>query len=240
MFELRFYSRVRYQAAAVLLLSALAGGFCAAVAGFSPLEARLTDFLRAQIGDRTEDPAATASIEIRGPRIDHAVCHTPQPFLPRQGQRMKGAMTVGVRCPGDRPATLYFQAYVRTLASYVVAARALAPDTRLTAADVRQIRGDTTRLSPALAHYPGALIGQVTVRRIGQGMPLTTDMVRRPELIRRGQRVRVVADGRGFSITTHGQALNAAAQGQSVRVKTDAGRVVTGTGTAENTVTLRR
>jgi flagella basal body P-ring formation protein FlgA len=43
-----------------------------------------------------------------------------------------------------------------------------------------------------------------------------------------GDTVRVLARGDGFSVSGEGQALGAGIEGQSVRVRTESGRVLTG------------
>ena len=54
-----------------------------------------------------------------------AACTTLEPFMPT-GARC-GAATVGVRCAGERPWTVYLQAKVTVQATYYVAARQIAP-----------------------------------------------------------------------------------------------------------------
>ena len=51
-----------------------------------------------------------------------------------------------------------------------------------------------------------------------------------------GDRVKVVAAGPGFRIGTEGQALTRGLDGQSVRVRTEGGRVLTGTAVGEREV----
>ncbi|RAE77565.1 flagellar basal body P-ring formation protein FlgA, partial [Burkholderia multivorans] len=54
-----------------------------------------------------------------------AACTTLEPFLPT-GARLWGRTTVGVRCAGERPWTVYLQAKVTVHATYYVAARQIA------------------------------------------------------------------------------------------------------------------
>jgi len=49
----------------------------------------------------------------------------------------------------------------------------------------------------------------------------------------------VVYSGQGFNISTNGRALGSAADGQSVRVQTDAGRIVQGTARPGRIVEMR-
>ncbi len=54
-----------------------------------------------------------------------------------------------------------------------------------------------------------------------------------------GQSVHVVADGAGFAISADGSAMNNAAPGQQVRVKTASGQIITGIVKDSQTVEIR-
>ena len=156
-----------------------------------------------------------------------AACSTLEPFLPA-GSRLWGRTTVGVRCSGDRPWTLYLQARVSVMATYYLAARAVAPGEVLTAADLIPRDGDLTTMPQAIVTDPSQAVGAVTLSRIAAGLPLRTDMLRGAGAVVIGQTVHVVTGGAGFSISAEGSAMNNAAPGQQVRVKTAGGQIISG------------
>jgi flagella basal body P-ring formation protein FlgA len=156
-----------------------------------------------------------------------AACDSLQPFMPT-GARLWGRTTVGVRCAGERPWTIYLQARVALHATYYLAARAMAPGEVLTAADLVAREGDLTGLPQAIVTDPSQAIGSVSLTRIAGGMPLRRDMLKSASAITIGQTVRVVAAGNGFSISAEGSAMNNASPGQQVRVKTANGQVISG------------
>ncbi|SOE48212.1 flagella basal body P-ring formation protein FlgA [Burkholderia sp. D7] len=156
-----------------------------------------------------------------------AACSTLEPFLPA-GSRLWGRTTVGVRCSGDRPWTLYLQARVSVMATYYLAARAVAPGEVLTAADLIPRDGDLTAMPQAVVTDPSQAVGAVTLSRIAAGLPLRTDMLRGAGAVVIGQTVRVVTGGAGFSISAEGSVMNNAAPGQQVRVKTAGGQIISG------------
>ena len=195
----------------------------------------LTDYLRTQApldGD--------VDVSVTMPRVNMPACHNPRPFLPGRNPRIAGNITVGVQCPGDRPATRYFQARVTVIADYYVAARDLMPGDVLGMGDIRREQGDLSRLPGNIATSADRLLGMSVSRRVASGRPLGESMVRQPLAVKRGELVRVVAVGPGFSITTEGKALNAAPLGGDVRVSTQEGSIVIGRSTNENTVTITR
>ena len=154
-------------------------------------------------------------------------CSTLEPFLPA-GSRLWGRTTVGVRCSGDRPWTLYLQARVSVMATYYLAARAVAPGEVLTAADLIPRDGDLTTMPQAIVTDPSQAVGAVTLSRLAAGLPLRTDMLRGAGAVVIGQSVHVVTSGAGFSISAEGSAMNNAAPGQQVRVKTAGGQIISG------------
>ncbi|MDR5737169.1 flagellar basal body P-ring formation chaperone FlgA [Caballeronia sp. LZ016] len=167
-----------------------------------------------------------------------AACTALDPFMPT-GARLWGRVTVGVRCVGERPWTLYVQARVSINATYYVAARAVAPGEVLGNADLVARDGDLTAMPQAVVTDPSQAVGAVTLSRVPAGLPLRTDMLRAASSVAIGQTVRVVTDGSGFSISSEGSAMNNATPGQQVRVKTAGGQIVTGVVKDSQTVEIR-
>ncbi|KWZ36222.1 flagellar basal body P-ring formation chaperone FlgA [Burkholderia anthina] len=167
----------------------------------------------------------TATVTTAFPR-GLAACTTLEPFLPT-GARLWGRTTVGVRCAGERPWTVYLQAKVAVQATYYVAARQIAPGEPLSAADLVARDGDLTVLPLAVITDPAQAIGATALARISAGLPLRQDMLKSAASVSAGQTVRVVATGPGFTISAEGSALANAAPGQSVRVRMAAGQIVT-------------
>ena len=156
-----------------------------------------------------------------------AACTSLEPFMP-SGARLWGRLTVGVRCAGERPWTIYLQARISLHATYYLAARAMAPGEVLSAADLVARDGDLTGLPQAIVTDPSQAVGSVSLVRIASGMPLRRDMLRSASAVVFGQTVRVVAAGDGFSISSEGSAMNNASPGQQVRVKTANGQIISG------------
>jgi flagella basal body P-ring formation protein FlgA len=156
-----------------------------------------------------------------------AACTTLEPFMPT-GTRLWGRTTVGVRCAGEHPWTLYMQARISLHATYYLASRAIAPGEILTAADLVARDGDLTNMPQAIVTEPSQAVGSVALMRMAAGLPLRQDMLRSASSVSIGQTVKVIAQGQGFAISSEGSAMNNAAPGQPVRVKTAAGQIIQG------------
>jgi flagellar basal body P-ring formation protein FlgA len=167
-----------------------------------------------------------------------APCSALDPFMPT-GARLWGRVTVGVRCVGDRPWTMYVQARISVNATYYLAARAIAPGDVLTQADLVARDGDLTAMPQAVITDPAQAVGATALARIGANLPLRSDMLRASSAVSVGQSVHVVADGAGFAISAEGSVMNNASPGQQVRVKTASGQVITGIVKDSQTVEIR-
>jgi flagella basal body P-ring formation protein FlgA len=64
-------------------------------------------------------------------------------------------------------------------------------------------------------------------------------MLRPPALFAVGADVRVMVNGGGFSVTSSGKAMSAAGEGQTVRVRMDNGRLISGVVNPEGVVLVQ-
>jgi flagellar basal body P-ring formation protein FlgA len=156
-----------------------------------------------------------------------AACTTLEPFMPT-GARLWGRTTVGVRCAGAKPWTLYLQAQISIEATYFLAARQIEPGSVVTAQDLLARNGDLSNLPRAVITDPSQAVGSTALSRISAGMPLRQDLLKSASAVTIGQTVRVVAQGQGFAISSEGSAMNNASPGQQVRVKMAGGQVISG------------
>lgn len=156
-----------------------------------------------------------------------AACATLEPFMPT-GARLWGTTSVGVRCAGARPWTLYLQARIAIESTYYLAARQIEPGTVVTTQDLLAREGNLANLPRAIITDPQQAIGATATVRIGAGMPLRQDLLKSASAVTIGQTVHVVAKGEGFQISSDGSAMNNAAPGQQVRVKMGGGQIISG------------
>ncbi|CAB3778568.1 flagellar basal body P-ring formation chaperone FlgA [Pararobbsia alpina] len=192
------------------------------------------DFLRQQAAGLPGRVTLTiAPIAPRG----LAACDNLQAFM-APGAPMWGRTTVGVRCTGEKPWTIYALARVSVQATYYVAGRSISPGDVIQMVDLVPREGDLSVMPRAIVTDPSQVVGAVAENRISAGFPLRSDLIRSPQAIQLGQTVKVIAQGDGFSISADGNAMNNASPGQQVRVKMSGGQMVVGTASGKGVVQI--
>jgi flagella basal body P-ring formation protein FlgA len=174
------------------------------------------------IGGRAE-----VTVGALDPRIDLSACTRLEPFVP-PGARLWGRAWIGVRCTEGPALTAYFPVHVKLFGSALLAGRAFAAGTSLAPADVRLEEVELTREPPGALADPSFVGGKVLARPIAAGQVLRAEHFRAPPAVAAGDSVKLVYAGTGFTVSTEGRAIGAAAAGQPVRVQTGTGKTLSG------------
>lgn len=155
-------------------------------------------------------------------------CPELEPFIPTGG-RLWGKTSVGVRCNSPSATwTIYVQTEVNVMANVLQVARPVSTGQILTHEDITLQNVDLTQMPDGLFTDAAQVIGKVATTNLTTGQPLRSQMLRAPYVVLRGQKVNLVVQGRGFSISSEGQALADAAEGQVVQVRNKSGRITSG------------
>lgn len=173
-------------------------------------------------------------------RLRLAPCARVEPYLP-VGARLWGRTRLGLRCvEGATAWNVFLPVTVKAFGPAWVLVSNVAPGAVLTPNDATEAEVDWAAESAPVMANPDLWVGQVASRQLVAGQALRQAMVRAPLLFRAGAQVKVVAQGPGYAVTSAGQALSAGAAGQTVRIRMDNGRVISGvvneTGTIDITL----
>lgn len=168
-----------------------------------------------------------AKVGIIDDRITLPKCSELSPFLPA-GARLWGKTSIGVRCNSETSWTIYVQTEVKVMADVLHVTQPVARGHSLSIGDISSQQVNLTRMPEGVFTDPAQVIGKIATNNISSGQPLRQQMLRDPYIILRGQKVKLVAQGRSFSVTSEGQALADAAIGQVVQVRNQSGRIISG------------
>lgn len=181
------------------------------------------------IHSHTISPAGEVKVEVGqiDKRITLPKCAKLAPFMP-PGSRLWGKTSVGVRCDEQVSWTIYVQAEVKIFADVLHIARPVSRDQTIDYGDVALQIVNLTQMPEGVLTAFSQAVGKIAVTNLTSGQPLRQNMLRAPYVILRGQNVKLMVNGRGFSVSSEGHALSDAAEGQVVQVRNPSGRIISG------------
>ena len=128
-----------------------------------------------------------------------------QGIMPAAAQ-VSARMTLGVRCAS--PAwTIYISMTLETELNVLVLRTAAARDSSPADADVELQQRRVPGIATTYLTSPAQLRGRHLKMAVGPGTALTMDMLVADTLVKRGQRVTIVAGGNGMEIRAQGEAV---------------------------------
>lgn len=179
---------------------------------------------------------ATYKVEEIDPRISLPECAKLEAFLPA-GSQLIGKTSIGVRCTAKNGWKIFVPVQIKLSVNLLVSARQLSMGHTLQEEDIAR---QTTEISRTTGFTESSqVIGKVLRYSISAGQILREDMLRAPYSVSQGQAVQLILEGQGFSIRSSGVALNNASEGQTVQIRTNTGRVISGIATESGTVQVK-
>ena len=123
-------------------------------------------------------------------RLSLPECSQLEPFTP-PGARLLGSTTVGVRCIGDLPWTIYLPVQIVVTGYYLAAAHPLEPGQTLSRDDLVVKEGDLTQLPSGILSVPAQAIGKVIVSKLADGEPLCMEMMQKLSIAQKPQPLKI-------------------------------------------------
>lgn len=200
-----------------------------AVQAASPLVQQLTLFFQ----HRDPHYAEQMTVEMITAQNYWPPCDTPRFSLAANARRW-GRMTVVSHC---KTRQFLLQVNLKVVGDYYVSRTTIPQGSKVTAAMLAEQRGRIDSL-PARAWLTPPPLPLIALQTIKPGRVLTKNQFRRPWLITRGQPVDIVFEGVGFRASYRATALDNAASGQNVRVRTANGQVIVAKASAQGKVTI--
>lgn len=234
--------------AATLAVTPAAPCFAAEPATASASDADVAQALAGQLERFAADATAALGREAPGrisvqvgtldPRLRLSPCARIEPYLPR-GTRLWGKAHIGVRClEGPRRWNVYLPITVSVHARALVAAGPLAAGAVIGAADLSEAEIDVAAARGSVFTDPQSVLGRTLQRAVAAGDGIRSDDLKPRQWFAAGDTVRISTTGGGFAVRSSGEALTPGLDGQSVRVRTAGGRIVSGIAVGDREVAL--
>lgn len=187
-------------------------------------------------GDGAKPPRVEVVLGRLDPRLRLAPCQQILPYLPA-GTRPLGNTRMGLRCArGPTAWNVSLPIAVKVWAPSLVASTALPAGTVLERRHLTSAEVDLAeRVDPTIA-VPEAALGRTLARGLAAGEALRRTDLKTRLWFSAGDTVRIVAVGPGYAISSEGQAMGPGLEGQSARVRTESGRIVSGIAAGERRI----
>lgn len=163
-------------------------------------------------------------------RLQLTLCDTElEPFMSTHS-RLIGNAQIGIRCSSPKPWTLYITARISIYKQVVSAKRPLMRGATLGPKDVELAQQEISRLHRGYLSQTAQAVGKVLRQNLSQGSVITLSQLKTPLVIRRGQKVTMLAESGGVQVRMSGTAMQDASSGDLIRVKnTTSKRIIEGT-----------
>ncbi|MCC6715205.1 MAG: flagellar basal body P-ring formation protein FlgA [Gammaproteobacteria bacterium] len=187
------------------------------------------------------DAASGASVVVGqlDPRLRLPACDTPlEGFVPGSMQGRTN-VTVGVRCTGATPWTVYVPVRVSAPRPVVVLTRPVPRGAPLTAQDIDVELREVGGLGSGYFEDPAAVLGKVLTRPGSPGQVVVPTLVAGAVAVKRGQQVTLTANSGGILVRMEGTALADGSIGDRLKVKNNSSaRVIEGTVLSDGSVEI--
>jgi flagella basal body P-ring formation protein FlgA len=148
--------------------------------------------------------------------------------------------TVGVRCQGEKPWTLYVPVSIDGQAEVVVSSRPLNIGELLQGSDMRLQNMAISKLPSKYSSEINAIAGMEITRAINAGAVMTSNYLKVRHLVKQGQEVTIQANGSGVQVQMGGKAMKSGSYGDLIPVRNaNSGLTVEATVVSAKTVVVK-
>lgn len=148
-------------------------------------------------------------------------CDQPLESYTPQGNNSMGKITVGVRCSGSNPWSLFVPVTVKVMTEVVVAKRSLPRGTIIGPDDLTLEKMDIAQLHRGYMEDTDDIVGKKLRQRIRRDQVLTPSQLDNPLTVKRNNRVIIQASNKTVQIRMIGKALQNGSMGQTIRVRNE-------------------
>jgi len=181
--------------------------------------------------ERKDTFAGKLNIEVH--RLDRRLklnrCDIPLETYESPNGIKAGRSVVGVRCDGVKPWKIYVSVSIAIKQQVLVSRHPIARGEELNAGNLKLEIRDTAKLHKAYFTNTKQAAGFRAKRPIQAGKIISSNMLARRQLVRRGSEVQIISRHGSLQVRMKGKALSNGTKGERIRVRNKAsGREITG------------
>lgn len=163
--------------------------------------------------------SAHVSIMPLDKRLNMAACTSKLNAFTKKTTVDMGKQTIGVKCYGPVPWTVYVQAEIKVFKQTVIAAKPLAAGHVLEAGDIKFSTVDISQFRKGFVKSKQEVLGQQLKYPLAMGAVISPSALKSMKVVARGQVITLLAKAGTMEVRMSGKALASAALGQRVKVK---------------------
>ncbi|WP_294912712.1 flagellar basal body P-ring formation chaperone FlgA [Tatumella sp. UBA2305] len=182
----------------------------------------LSQQLKVFFARRDPGYAAHMQVVVRTPSKQWPDCTQPVFSLPGNSQRW-GRMTVSASCGQRRN---FLQIELQVTGQYYVSSQTISRGSLVSRNMLSVQSGRLDKLPARSLLVPETLLPAIALQSVPPGKVIISSLFRKPWRVKSGDNVQVELSGEGFRASSSGTALNNAAAGGEVKVRTENGRIV--------------
>ena len=189
------------------------------------------------------DTSAYTDIKVEAQALDARLrlkqCEIPLQASSNNATIRAGRATIGVRCDGASPWSLYVPVNISASVAVVVIRGPVTRGTVLGAENLTVVQMPVTQLPPNYLSDMKEVSGRELSRAVNGDTYATAAMLKQKNMIQKGQEVIILAQSSSFQVRMSGTALENGQNGERITVKNNnSGRTVEGTVVAENVIAV--
>ena len=222
----------------LLSLWGIPSSYAAEIEALESIRLSAADHALAQI-DHSHFENAVATAGSLDKRLQLKKCNIPLETFSTGTMNNTSRMTVGVRCNGLNPWTLYVPVTISALVNVVFSSHALTRGALLNAEDLEVQQVPLNKLPIGYLSDPSQVTNFELIRPLNVGTPITLNAVRPRNIVQQGQEVIIKAQVAGLQVRMTGEALKNGQSGDLIPVRNlRSGRTVEATILNKNTVSV--
>ncbi len=160
-----------------------------------------------------------SSINRLDARLQLHLCENPLNTFWPPGSRKRGSTSVGVACEDKKPWKIYVPIKISEFREIAIVSRPLLRGDSLEEGDIEMQRRDVSRLGQRFLTDYSEFLGYRVRQAASAGKVLQVSMLSVPELVKRGEKVTLLASGGGIEIRMVGEAMSNGGKGATIQVR---------------------
>lgn len=173
-------------------------------------------------------------------QLQLAPCNGPLEAFNLSDKHSAGMLTIGVRCAGGTPWTVYTRAKVAILQPVLVLRESLPKNAIISSSHLDFAQKDIGELRGGYFTAPEQVVGKRAKRTLTAGTVLAGNLLESEKIIKRGQKVSIRLSDGMLGVQMDGTALTDGEAGQRVQIRNESSkRIVEGTAIAPGIVEVK-